>query len=73
LVTEYNELRPYLKDFEKVMHLESWMQRNGSDTSKLKLEFYDESFRGVHAKEDIKKNEIILFVPRSQIVAYEHI
>ena len=73
LGTEYNELRPYLKDYEKFMHLESWMQRGGADISKIKVEFYDENFRGVHAKQDIGKNETIMFVPLGQILPYEFI
>jgi histone-lysine N-methyltransferase SETD3 len=36
----------------------------GSTFDKLKIRFYTEDYRGVHAAKDIKKGEIILHVPK---------
>ena len=39
------------------------MKVGGSDYSKLKMRYYAENYRGVHARQDIKNGEQILFVP----------
>lgn len=41
-----------------------WLASGGSKFDKLKIRFYSPDYRGVHASRDIKKGEIILFVPK---------
>jgi len=48
-----------------------WMDKGGSDHSKLKLRFYSANYRGVHAKCDIKAGETVLHVPLEQIITLE--
>jgi hypothetical protein len=47
--------------FEKLL---TWMREGGSKFDKIKIRYYTEDYRGVHAARDIKKNEIILYVPK---------
>lgn len=35
------------------------------------MRFYSEDYRGVHAARDIKKGEIILYVPKDLIITLE--
>ena len=41
-----------------------WLSDGGSSFNKLKIRFYSADYRGVHAARDIKKGEVILFVPK---------
>ena len=41
------------------------MLRGGADLSNVEVRFYDKEFRGVHAKKEIEKDEIVMFVPRN--------
>lgn len=41
----------------------SWMKSGGAQFDKLKLRYYSADYRGVHAHQDIKKGETILYVP----------
>jgi hypothetical protein len=34
-----------------------WVRAGGADFSKLKLRYYSENYRGVHASRDIKRGE----------------
>jgi protein-histidine N-methyltransferase len=47
------------------------MKKGGSDYSKLKLRYYSDNYRGVHAKQDISSGEVILLVPLKQIITLE--
>jgi hypothetical protein len=47
------------------------LKDGGSEFSKLKLRYYTEDYRGVHAARDIKKGETILHVPKHQIITLE--
>ena len=47
------------------------MQDKGSDFSKLKLRYYAENYRGVHALNNIKNGEVVLFVPLPLIITLE--
>ena len=48
-----------------------WLREGGSTFDKLKIRFYSADYRGVHAARDIKKGEVILFVPKKQIITLE--
>lgn len=41
-----------------------WMKSGGAEFNKMKLRYYTEDYRGVHASRDVKKGETILFVPK---------
>ena len=47
------------------------MKNGKADFSKLKLRYYSENYRGVHASRDIKNGETILLVPLNQIITLE--
>jgi len=47
------------------------MKAQGSDFSKLKLRYYSEDYRGVHAAQPIKSGETILYVPLPLIITLE--
>ena len=47
------------------------MQQKGSDFSKLKLRYYSDNYRGVHALNNIKSGETVLFVPLPLIITLE--
>ena len=47
------------------------MASGGSEFNKLKIRYYTEDYRGVHAARDIKKGETILYVPKHQIITLE--
>lgn len=47
------------------------MKNGGADFSKLKLRYYSDNYRGVHAKQDIKAGETVLLVPLKQIITLE--
>jgi len=40
------------------------MKNGGAEFDKLKLRYYTEDYRGVHASRFIKKAETILYVPK---------
>ena len=47
------------------------MQDGGADFSKLKLRYYSDNYRGVHASREIRNGETVLFVPLQQIITLE--
>lgn len=48
-----------------------WMQEGGSEFDKLKLRYYTEDYRGVHAASNISKGETILFVPVNEMLTLD--
>lgn len=54
--------------FERMLE---WLKNGGSQFDKLKIRYYTPDYRGVHAARDIKKGEIILYVPKEQIITLE--
>jgi len=47
------------------------MKKEKSDFSKLKLRYYTENYRGVHASMNIKNGETVLYVPLNLIITLE--
>jgi hypothetical protein len=47
--------------FDKML---KWLKDGGSEFNKLKIRYYTEDYRGVHAARDVKKGETILYVPK---------
>lgn len=48
-----------------------WMKEGGAEFSKLKLRYYTEDYRGVHASTQIEKGETILYVPLHQLLTLD--
>ena len=53
---------PLKSNFNKMF---DWMKEGGAEFDKLKLRYYTESFRGIHAAQEIKNGETLLYVPKS--------
>ena len=47
------------------------MKKGGAELGKLKLRYYSDNYRGVHAQRDIKNGEEVLFVPLNQIITLQ--
>lgn len=45
----------------------------GADVGKVKLFHYQDDYREVHAAQDIKAGEIIMFIPYKQFITYDNI
>ena len=61
------KMKPVLvshQDCAKFKRLIEWMTKSHSaDLSKVELGFHEPNYKGVYAKQDIKKGETILFIP----------
>ena len=54
------------------MNLNAWLLDGGAQMSNIELkESRDDLMRGVFAKEDIKKDETILFVPYDKLIVVQ--
>jgi len=63
-----NVEHPERARFERLLE---WMKAGGAEFDKLKIRYYSEDYRGVHAARDIKKGETVLYVPKAQIITLE--
>jgi len=70
-IEQDNVLPPDHPERKRFQNLLDWMQKGGSDFSKLKLRYYSDNYRGVHAQQNIKNGETVLFVPLHQIITLE--
>lgn len=59
---------PERKRFNKMF---DWLASDGAKFDKLKLRYYTEDYRGVHAAKDIQKGETILLVPRKNLLTLD--
>ena len=59
---------PERKRFQTLL---DWMSEGGASFNKLKLRYYSENYRGVHASQNIKNGETILHMPLKQIITLE--
>lgn len=48
----------------KVVAFERWLKENGGSFKRLEIRKYDTEVRGVHAREDIEADEVIVEIPR---------
>jgi len=48
-----------------------WLKNSGAYFEKLKLRYYTEDYRGVHAARAIKKGETILLVPLKDLLTLD--
>ena len=56
---------------EKFSNFENFLQTGGADIKSLKIKHYTEDYRGVHASQDIKKGEQVIFIPNDLILTLE--
>ena len=49
----------------------NWMKEDGAEYPKLEMRQYNPIYRGVHAAENIRKGETILYVPHQQIMTLD--
>ena len=47
------------------------MLENGATFPKLKMRYYTENYRGVHALNDINQGDVILYVPLNLLITLE--
>lgn len=62
-IEEDNKISPEHPERKRFQNLLDWMKAGNADYSKLKLRYYSENYRGVHAARDIENGEMILLVP----------
>lgn len=62
-IEDDNRLAPDHPERKRFGELLDWMHKGGSDSSKMKLRFYSDNYRGVHAATDVKAGETVLYVP----------
>jgi len=48
-----------------------WLKQGGAQFEKLKLRYYTEDYRGVHAARNIRRGETILYVPKDQLLTLD--
>ena len=51
----------------------TWLNKGGAETSKITLRQYRKNYRGIHALEDIKEKETIMFIPNNYIMTLEDV
>jgi len=56
---------------ERFEHLLTWLREGGALFPKLKMRYYSENYRGVHALRDVRKDECCLYIPKSHIITLE--
>jgi len=56
---------------ERIKVFEDWLLANGSEFPKLTMQKYDDEVRGVHARETIGPDEVIVEVPLSCLITVE--
>jgi len=59
---------PETDKFEAMCH---WLRQGGSKFPTLYMQYYTEDYRGVHALTKIPSNQVILYIPLSQIMTSE--
>ena len=66
-----NKTRKY-KSYPLYIHFLKELYKYNSFFPKLKIHFYTEDYRGVIAKSDISKNEIIMTIPKNCLITLEN-
>lgn len=74
-IQEKKKTQIYLKNkfpsYENYLSLCNWLLDKGSHFSKLDIHFYSDNHRGVVAKNNICKDEIILKIPKDLLISIE--
>jgi histone-lysine N-methyltransferase SETD3 len=48
-----------------------WLSDGGAEFDKIKMRYYSEGYRGVHARARIRKNENFLYIPKNLLITLE--
>ena len=57
------------EELKKLEHLREWLDNTGADIRKVNLKMKgDKKQRGVYARQDIKKGEVVMFVPLHKMI-----
>ena len=59
---------PEIVSFNKLVE---WLLKGGAKFDKIKMRYYSEGYRGVHARDRIKKGEQFLYIPKDLIITLE--
>jgi histone-lysine N-methyltransferase SETD3 len=68
---EHEVMNQKFPSFKKFLVFNNWLYNGECHFPKLELKFYSDSHRGVVAKSDIEKDEIILKVPKEMLISIE--
>jgi histone-lysine N-methyltransferase SETD3 len=68
---EIDDLKIKFPSSSKFLEFTNWLHEADIHFSKLEIEFYTNDFRGVVAKQDIAKDEIILRIPKDMLISLE--
>ena len=49
------------------------MTQKGAKIEKVKIKYFQKDHRGICATEDIKKGDVLVFVPKSLLLTYQRI
>jgi len=55
----------------KISNLMAWMKENGGTLNKCKIRWFGPEYRGVVADRDIKKDEVVMILPRKLVLSKE--
>ena len=70
-IDEDNEVSKEDPERKRFDTLFDWMRQGGSKFDKLKVRYYGPDYRGVHSSRDIKRGEVIMCVPKKQLITLE--
>eukprot|EP00826_Nyctotherus_ovalis_P039605 TRINITY_DN381_c0_g1_i1.p1 TRINITY_DN381_c0_g1~~TRINITY_DN381_c0_g1_i1.p1 ORF type:complete len:477 (+),score=178.23 TRINITY_DN381_c0_g1_i1:513-1943(+) len=62
------------KDHPEILRFErfvKWLRDGGAKFDKVKMRYYSADYRGVHAKLRVRKNEVLVFIPKDLIITLE--
>lgn len=71
---EYKAENTLPKDDPEIVsfnRLAEWLEHGGAKFNKMKMRYYSQGYRGVHARAKIKKGEILLCVPKNLLITLE--
>ena len=70
-IEEEIDLPPNHEEMVKFTHLHEVLDANDAKVSKIEMRYYEDNYRGIHAKQDIKAGETILFIPKILLITLE--
>jgi histone-lysine N-methyltransferase SETD3 len=68
---EQEEKKKKFSSFNNFMKFNNFLHESNIYFSKLEIEFYTDDHRGIVAKQDISKDEVILKVPKDMLISIE--
>lgn len=74
LEAEYAQDNILPKDHPEIIRFNKfvkWLTEGGAKFDKTKMRYYSADYRGVHASKRVKKNEILVMIPKNLIITLE--